>query len=216
MQESVIRAADWAITTPLLLLDILLLAGLSIGDTLWILFADIAMIVTGLFGALLPNRYKWGGSPSAERKGTASCMAVRGCCGVAAGSADGPLPCIWQLSVGVAQQRHRSRAATGRAGTGTPAALKLCNHAKQGGQRRGTSWHAGWFGLGCVFMLVIIYGLLFHARRAAMLRSKKVRGEARRMTRRLALAGLLCAGRFMACCRLRRGYCCQPVALLSS
>ena len=53
--------ADWAITTPLLLLDILLLAGLSIGDTLWILFADIAMIVTGLFGALLPNRYKWGG-----------------------------------------------------------------------------------------------------------------------------------------------------------
>jgi bacteriorhodopsin len=54
-------AADWVITTPLLLLDIILLAGLSIGDTLWIVFADIAMIVTGLFGALLPNRYKWGG-----------------------------------------------------------------------------------------------------------------------------------------------------------
>jgi bacteriorhodopsin len=33
---------------------------------------------------------------------------------------------------------------------------------------------AGWFGLGCVFMLVIIYGLLFQARKAAMLRSKKV------------------------------------------
>jgi bacteriorhodopsin len=60
-KDHIFYAADWAITTPLLLLDILLLAGLSIGDTLWILFADIAMIVTGLFGALLPNRYKWGG-----------------------------------------------------------------------------------------------------------------------------------------------------------
>jgi len=54
------RYVDWTITTPLLLLDILLLAGLSVGDTLWIVFADIGMIVTGLFGALLPNRYKWG------------------------------------------------------------------------------------------------------------------------------------------------------------
>jgi Bacteriorhodopsin-like protein len=57
-----VSAADWAITTPLLLLDILLMSGLAIGDTLWIVFADIAMIVTGLFGALLPNRYKWGAS----------------------------------------------------------------------------------------------------------------------------------------------------------
>lgn len=54
------RYVDWSITTPLLLLDILLLAGLPVGDTLWIVFADLGMIVTGLFGALLPNRYKWG------------------------------------------------------------------------------------------------------------------------------------------------------------
>lgn len=76
---SVINAADWAITTPLLLLDILLLAGLSIGDTLWILFADIAMIVTGLFGALLPNRYKWGGCHMSCRARYAAEMAA-GCC----------------------------------------------------------------------------------------------------------------------------------------
>nr|AHH02116.1 protein 118 [synthetic construct] len=87
------RYVDWTITTPLLLLDILLMAGLSIGDTLWIVAADLAMILTGLFGALLPNRYKW-----------------------------------------------------------------------------------GWFGIGCLFMVFIMWGLLFHGRRAAFLRSKKIGG----------------------------------------
>lgn len=77
--------------------------------------------------------------------------------------------------VGVAQQWHNSRAGTGRAGTGMSAAHELCDHPQQVKHHRGASCHAGWFGLGCVFMLVIIYGLLFHARRAAMLRSKKVR-----------------------------------------
>ena len=46
-------------TTPLLLLDLLLMAALPIGDTLWIVFADIAMILTGLFGALSDTHFKW-------------------------------------------------------------------------------------------------------------------------------------------------------------
>jgi Bacteriorhodopsin-like protein len=81
-KRTISHAADWAITTPLLLLDILLLAGLSIGDTLWILFADIAMIATGLFGALLPNRYKWGGHHMKCRVTRDICrpMAVAACC----------------------------------------------------------------------------------------------------------------------------------------
>ena len=52
-------AADWFITTPLLLLDLLLMAALPLGDTLWIVFADVAMILTGLFGALTSSHFKW-------------------------------------------------------------------------------------------------------------------------------------------------------------
>lgn len=54
------RYVDWFITTPLLLLDILLLTGCPIATTLWILFADEVMILAGLFGAVLSSRYKWG------------------------------------------------------------------------------------------------------------------------------------------------------------
>ena len=35
------------VTTPLLLLDVLLLSGCSIGDLLWIIAADVLMIITG-------------------------------------------------------------------------------------------------------------------------------------------------------------------------
>lgn len=87
------RYVDWFVTTPLLLLDLLLLAGVSGADTAWILIADVGMILAGLFGALMPNKFKW-----------------------------------------------------------------------------------GWFGIGCVFMLFVFWGLLFHARKACMLRSRKLGG----------------------------------------
>ncbi|CAL8467344.1 g6881 [Coccomyxa elongata] len=72
------RYIDWFFTTPLLLLDLILLAGLPLGVTLWrastptptstplhdimnaIVLADVAMIMLGLFGALSTNTYRWG------------------------------------------------------------------------------------------------------------------------------------------------------------
>lgn len=48
------------ITTPLLLLDLLLTAGLPWPTVLWTIALDIIMVVTGLLGALVKTRYKWG------------------------------------------------------------------------------------------------------------------------------------------------------------
>jgi len=53
------RYIDWFITTPLLLLDLLLTAGMPWPTTLFIIAIDEIMIVTGLIGALIDNRYKW-------------------------------------------------------------------------------------------------------------------------------------------------------------
>ncbi|KAI5204639.1 bacteriorhodopsin [Aureobasidium subglaciale] len=47
-------------TTPLLLMDLLLTAGLPWPTILWTIFLDEVMIVTGLVGALVRTRYKWG------------------------------------------------------------------------------------------------------------------------------------------------------------
>jgi bacteriorhodopsin len=47
------RYIDWLFTTPLLLLDVLLLSGIAIGDLIWIVVADILMILTGLISALV-------------------------------------------------------------------------------------------------------------------------------------------------------------------
>ncbi|KAH6647305.1 bacteriorhodopsin [Truncatella angustata] len=55
-----VRYIDWAITTPLLLLDLLLTAGLPTSTILITIFADEVMIVTGLVGALTRTSYKWG------------------------------------------------------------------------------------------------------------------------------------------------------------
>ncbi|KAK7987163.1 Bacteriorhodopsin [Apiospora saccharicola] len=55
-----VRYIDWFITTPLLLTDLLLTAGIPWPTLIAVLFADIAMIVTGLVGALTQTRYKWG------------------------------------------------------------------------------------------------------------------------------------------------------------
>ncbi|KAK5631525.1 hypothetical protein RRF57_007239 [Xylaria bambusicola] len=54
------RYIDWAITTPLLLLNLLLTAGVSTPTILATVFADLFMIVCGLIGALTSTRYKWG------------------------------------------------------------------------------------------------------------------------------------------------------------
>ena len=55
------RYVDWSVTTPLLLLDLSFLAGLSGANILVAVVADIIMILTGLFAALtVPESPKWG------------------------------------------------------------------------------------------------------------------------------------------------------------
>lgn len=55
-----VRYIDWFITTPLLLLDLLLTAGMPLPTILWTILIDEVMIVTGLVGALVTSNYKWG------------------------------------------------------------------------------------------------------------------------------------------------------------
>lgn len=55
-----VRYIDWFITTPLLLMDLLLTAGMPWPTTLFIILVDEVMIVTGLVGALVRSSYKWG------------------------------------------------------------------------------------------------------------------------------------------------------------
>ncbi|KAI0845436.1 bacteriorhodopsin [Daldinia vernicosa] len=54
------RYIDWVITTPLLLLSLLLTAGVPTSTILVTLLADEIMIVAGLIGALTRTRFKWG------------------------------------------------------------------------------------------------------------------------------------------------------------
>jgi len=55
------RYVDWSVTTPLLLLDLSLLAGLSGANILVAIVADVIMIVTGLFAAYgNSDGQKWG------------------------------------------------------------------------------------------------------------------------------------------------------------
>lgn len=79
-----VRYIDWVITTPLLLLELLLATGLPTGDIVLIIFFDVSrgllhdrwdaadcdvhmpnllqliMIIGGLVGSLVPTSYKWG------------------------------------------------------------------------------------------------------------------------------------------------------------
>lgn len=55
-----VRYIDWFITTPLLLLDLLLTAGVPTPTILVTILADEIMIVCGLVGALTRTSYKWG------------------------------------------------------------------------------------------------------------------------------------------------------------
>ena len=55
------RYVDWSVTTPLLLLDLALLAGLAGANILVALVADVIMILTGLFAAFTVEQGpKWG------------------------------------------------------------------------------------------------------------------------------------------------------------
>lgn len=54
------RYIDWFVTTPLLLLDLLMVAAVPVGTALWILASDVFMILFGLFGAISTHKYRWG------------------------------------------------------------------------------------------------------------------------------------------------------------
>jgi len=57
------RYVDWSVTTPLLLLDLALLAGMAGGNILIAIIADLIMILTGLFAAFgaeeTPQKWGW-------------------------------------------------------------------------------------------------------------------------------------------------------------
>jgi bacteriorhodopsin len=57
------RYVDWSLTTPLLLLDLAMLAGLSGGHILLAIVADVIMVLTGLFAAYgnegTPQKWGW-------------------------------------------------------------------------------------------------------------------------------------------------------------
>jgi len=55
-----VRYIDWFITTPLLLMDLLLTAGMPWPTIMYVILVDEVMIVTGLAGALVRTSYKWG------------------------------------------------------------------------------------------------------------------------------------------------------------
>jgi bacteriorhodopsin len=57
------RYVDWTVTTPLLLLDLALLAGMNGANILVAIVADVIMILTGLFAAFgtedTPQKWGW-------------------------------------------------------------------------------------------------------------------------------------------------------------
>lgn len=55
-----VRYLDWVVTTPLLLVDLLVTAGVPWPTVIVTILADEIMIVCGLVGALTRTRYKWG------------------------------------------------------------------------------------------------------------------------------------------------------------
>ncbi|PWN48351.1 family A G protein-coupled receptor-like protein [Violaceomyces palustris] len=55
------RYIDWALTTPLLLFDLTLLAGIPVAEIIVLILADEIMIITGLIAGFHPNlTYRWG------------------------------------------------------------------------------------------------------------------------------------------------------------
>lgn len=57
------RYVDWTLTTPLLLLDLALLAGMNGGSIFVTIVADVIMVLTGLFAAFgsegTPQKWGW-------------------------------------------------------------------------------------------------------------------------------------------------------------
>jgi len=81
------RYVDWSLTTPLLLLDLCLLAGLSGGHIIITIVADVIMIMTGLFAAFSEEKL------SHQKETTSSKWAWYAMANVAF------LVVIWQLAV---------------------------------------------------------------------------------------------------------------------
>jgi bacteriorhodopsin len=54
------RYVDWLITTPLLLLDLILLARIDTNRTGLLVFLDVVMIVTGFLGSVTESKARWG------------------------------------------------------------------------------------------------------------------------------------------------------------
>lgn len=55
-----VRYIDWFLTTPLLLMDLLLTCGMPTPTIAYVILMNEIMIVTGLVGALVKTSYKWG------------------------------------------------------------------------------------------------------------------------------------------------------------
>ena len=55
-----VRYIDWFITTPLLLMDLLLTCGMPTPTMLYVILMNEVMVVTGLVGAVVKSSYKWG------------------------------------------------------------------------------------------------------------------------------------------------------------
>lgn len=55
-----VRYIDWFLTTPLLLIDLLLTCAVPWPTILFVIIMDWIMIATGLVGALVQSSYKWG------------------------------------------------------------------------------------------------------------------------------------------------------------
>jgi len=58
-QLFVARYLDWAITTPLILIDLGVVAGVSKWDILALVLSDVLMVACGAFGALTVGNVKW-------------------------------------------------------------------------------------------------------------------------------------------------------------
>jgi len=53
------RYIDWLVTTPLLLFDIAMVAGIDNGEIIGLVGLDVLMIVAGLIGGTQPQEYRW-------------------------------------------------------------------------------------------------------------------------------------------------------------
>lgn len=140
------RYLDWLITTPLLLVDVLLIAKLPTSSWFFAIFADVAMVLTGLFGGLVTENYRSGALRSKLRP-LLHCMHALGYLTRGQLRESGLLAVLQAFS-------HCTPAPSADP-HGTPTQLccpaAYCNrcHVTWSGRR----W--GWFLVACVFMAAI-------------------------------------------------------------